>query len=129
MASSKTAGRVLLPPTINPIRYDLKFTPDLENFTFSGETTIEVTTSADVGNDITMHAKELCFATASYAVKGESGEEVHEVEEIRANMKATTVTFVFGGVLPANASLILKIEVSVNIRLLSCRCISSFSVP
>ena len=88
-----------------------------------------MTTSADVGNDISMHAKELCFATASYAVKGESGEEVHEVEEIRANMKATTVTFVFGGVLPANASLILKIEVSVNIRLLSCRCISSFSVP
>mmetsp|Transcript_29685 Transcript_29685/g.53877 ORF Transcript_29685/g.53877 Transcript_29685/m.53877 type:complete len:887 (-) Transcript_29685:86-2746(-) len=110
MASSKTEGRVLLPPTINPIRYDLKFTPDLENFTFSGETTIEVTTSADVGNDITMHAKELCFATASYVVKGESGEEVHEVEEIRVNMKATTVTFVFGGVLPANATLILKIE-------------------
>ena len=109
---SKTAGRVLLPPNINPIRYDLKFTPDFENFTFVGDTTIEVeTTSSDVGKSIKMHAKELCFASASYKVKGGDGTE-HEVEEIRVNPKETTVTFVFGGELPVSATLILSIQVS-----------------
>ena len=108
MTSSKATGRVLLPPTTNPVRYDLKFAPDFENFTFAGETTVELTTSADVGDDniITMHAKELCFASASYVVKGEEDTEVCEAEEIRVNLKATTVTFVFGNALPADATLV-----------------------
>mmetsp|Transcript_42218 Transcript_42218/g.88662 ORF Transcript_42218/g.88662 Transcript_42218/m.88662 type:complete len:973 (-) Transcript_42218:176-3094(-) len=140
MASSsnpKSAGRVLLPPHINPIRYDLKFVPDFENFTFAGHTTIELSTSAaldsgdgdgdgDVGldrNSITMHAKELCFSTASYVVVKDATddgdgdgtttaneEEKCEVEEIRVNKKSTTVTFVFGKALPANSTLILTIE-------------------
>ena len=56
-----------------------------------------------------MHAKELCFATASYIVKGEEG-TVHEVEEIRVNLKATTATFVFGDAIPASATLVMTIQ-------------------
>ncbi|KAL7538749.1 hypothetical protein ACHAXR_008772 [Thalassiosira sp. AJA248-18] len=112
MASPKTAGRVLLPPSINPVRYDLKFSPDFENFTFAGDTNIELTTtsSVNVGNEIKMHAKELCFATASYVVKGVGDGEEKVADEIRVNIKETTVTFVFGENLPANASLILSIQ-------------------
>jgi hypothetical protein len=92
--TDKSAGRVLLPPTINPTRYDLNFTPDLTNYTFSGITTIEVTTTNDVsGKEIVMHAKELCFASASFVVKSGSCEGKEEAVEINVNLKATTVTF------------------------------------
>lgn len=61
-----------------------------------------------------MHAKELCFASASYVVKNGSGEEEVLADEINVNMKETTVTFVFGKVLPSNATLILSIQVSCS---------------
>lgn len=110
--SSKTAGRVLLPPTINPTRYSLHFTPDLANFTFSGVTTIELSTTKDVtGNEIKMHAKELCFASASFVVKGRSEKE--EAVEIRVNMKETTVIFIFAREIPKEAMLVLTIEYQV----------------
>jgi hypothetical protein len=55
VSNNKAAGRVLLPSTINPIRYDVKLTPDLQNYTFSGVTTIELSTTADVNtSDIVM---------------------------------------------------------------------------
>ena len=110
MTTSKAEGRVLLPSYINPIRYDLKLTPDFENFTFVGHTSIEVTTTNGVGSEITMHAKELCFASASYVVKGGGDGEKCSAEEIRVNMKTTTVTFVFGSDLPANATLVRTIS-------------------
>ena len=110
MTTSKAEGRVLLPSYINPIRYDLKLTPDFENFTFAGHTSIEVTTTDGVGSEITMHAKELCFASASYVVKGGGDGEKYSAEEIRVNMKTTTVTFVFGSDLPANATLVRTIS-------------------
>lgn len=112
--SSKAAGRVLLPPTINPTRYSLHFTPDLANFTFSGVTTIELATTQDVtGNEIKMHAKELCFANASFAVKGHAERE--EAVEIRVNMKETTVIFVFEREIPKEATLVLTIEYQVRL--------------
>ena len=110
MTTAKAEGRVLLPSYINPIRYDLKLTPDFENFTFAGHTSIEVTTTDGVGSEITMHAKELCFASASYVVKGGGDGEKCSAEEIRVNMKTTTVTFVFGSDLPANATLVRTIS-------------------
>ena len=110
MTTSKAEGRVLLPSYINPIRYDLKLTPDFENFTFVGHTSIELTTTNGVGSEITMHSKELCFASASYVVKGGGDGEKCSAEEIRVNMKTTTVTFVFGSDLPANATLVRTIS-------------------
>ena len=109
-SNNKAAGRVLLPLTINPIRYDVKLTPDLENYTFSGVTTIELSTTADVNtSDIVMHAKELCFANASYIVKGAT-EVVHEAEEITINSKSTTVSFGFTTSIPKNSTLIMTIS-------------------
>ncbi|KAL3801383.1 hypothetical protein HJC23_006993 [Cyclotella cryptica] len=107
--SSKAAGRVLLPPTINPTRYSLHFTPDLASFTFSGVATIELATTKDASwNEIMMHAKELCFANASFVVKGRTERE--EAVEIRVNMKETTVTFIFEMEIPKEATLVLTIE-------------------
>eukprot|EP00986_Skeletonema_menzelii_P002550 scaffold687_cov138-Skeletonema_menzelii.AAC.5 len=123
MASStdKAAGRVLLPTNINPSRYDIKLTPDLTAFTFTGVTTIELTTGNDVStSSIILHAKELCFASASYTTikKGsgpaaaEAEQEVHEAEEISTNVKATTVSFGFANPIPPNATLVLTIHYS-----------------
>ncbi len=111
-SNNKAAGRVLLPLTINPIRYDVKLTPDLENYTFSGVTTIELSTTANVNtSDIVMHAKELCFANASYIVKGSGTTEVvHEAEEITINSKSTTVSFGFTTPIPKNSTLIMTIS-------------------
>ena len=53
-----------------------------------------------------MHAKELCFASASFVVKGGDGEKKKDAEEIHVNFKATTVTFVFGDKIPANSTLV-----------------------
>ncbi|KAL9181995.1 hypothetical protein ACHAXT_012338 [Thalassiosira profunda] len=107
--SDKAAGRVLLPASITPVRYDLKFAPNFDDFTFAGVTAIELTTTADVGREIKMHAKELCFSTASYVVKGGDGMAT-EAEEIAVNTKATTVAFRFGQDIPPNATLILSVE-------------------
>jgi aminopeptidase N len=110
-SSNKAAGRVLLPLTINPTRYDITLTPDLTNFTFAGVTTIELTTSADVStSNIVMHAKELCFSHAYYTVKGE--ETKHEAEEISVIAQATTVSFGFATPIPPNSTLLLAISYS-----------------
>lgn len=111
---SKTSGRVLLPPTINPTHYTLSITPNLSNFTFTGTTIIHLTTTHDVsGNEIKMHAKELCFATAWYVFDGTKREAV----EIRDNKKETVVTFVFEEEIPKGADLIITIEYSVSCSL------------
>jgi puromycin-sensitive aminopeptidase len=108
----KAEGRVLLPSTIVPTRYDLKLTPDLEAFTFKGEISIELETSADLDgdcNEIVMHAKELCFISASYRVSGNESPAV-EAQEINDNKKATTVTFVFPNSIPASSTIIMRIS-------------------
>eukprot|EP00581_Thalassiosira_minuscula_P004938 CAMPEP_0183743044 /NCGR_PEP_ID=MMETSP0737-20130205/65013_1 /TAXON_ID=385413 /ORGANISM="Thalassiosira miniscula, Strain CCMP1093" /LENGTH=925 /DNA_ID=CAMNT_0025978647 /DNA_START=599 /DNA_END=3376 /DNA_ORIENTATION=+ len=110
-SASKSEGRVLLPPHIEPIRYDLKFTPDFENFTFAGVTTVELKTDDDVsGREICMHAKELSFECASYTVVDGEGDGQQDAEEIRVNSKSTTVTFLFEKDLPKNATLSLTIK-------------------
>ena len=82
--SDKAKGRVLLPSTILPTRYDIKITPNLETFTFVGEQTIVVETSDDIDKEckeVTMHAKELCFISCSFSV----GDAV-TVEAIEVNI-------------------------------------------
>ncbi len=112
-STDKAAGRVLLPLNINPTRYDITLTPDLTAFTFTGVTTIELTTTAhDVStSQIILHAKELCFASASYTIKG-NPDEVHEAEEISINMKSTTVSFGFSSPIPPDSTLVLTIHYS-----------------
>lgn len=83
-AEKKSEGRVLLPHTIVPSRYDIKLEPDLSSFTFNGEVSILLTTSDDLDADckqIVMHAKELCFITASF-VEEKAGSSKVEAEEV-----------------------------------------------
>lgn len=107
----KAEGRVLLPSTIVPVRYDLKITPDLETFNFAGEVTVQLKTTSDLGDDcreITMHAKELGFMNANYVVEGGDGTK-KEAEEIVVNTKKTTVTFRFVDPLPSSSTISLHI--------------------
>lgn len=81
--SSKSAGRVLLPDYVVPTKYDLKITPDLVNYTFDGVVTIDMTTSSDVDSkQITLHAKELLFKSASFQVSGDDNKTI-TAEEVR----------------------------------------------
>ena len=83
--ADKAAGRVLLPSSITPTRYDLDLIPDLEAFTFSGVCKIQLSTTSNVsGKDIQMHAKELCFTNASFTVVGGDDAAV-ECEEVSAD--------------------------------------------
>lgn len=97
--SSKAAGRVLLPSEVVPVRYDIKLKPNLETFTFDGEESIDIDVSSDAVNSVTLHAKELCFISASYTPQNKG--ETMEATEINLNIKATTVKFCF----PSNLAL------------------------
>jgi len=80
-AASKAAGRVLLPDNIVPSRYELKIKPDLEAFTFDGECKIVLNTTTVSGNQIKLHAKELCFSKANFVLEG-SAEAPVDCEEV-----------------------------------------------
>jgi len=99
----------LLPETMEPLRYDIKLIPNLEQFTFEGEVTVRVKTAAVLETrEVIMHAKELAFHSASYSVV--DGTAAVEAEEIRTHTKATTVTFVFPQALPASSDLDVTIR-------------------
>jgi len=84
-SSDKAKGRVLLPSTVIPTRYDLVITPNLESFTFEGKVKITLTTSADCDtNEIALHAKELCFISANYKVGDGAPVEAQEVRMMNA---------------------------------------------
>ena len=83
--------------------------PDLEAFTFKGKVVISFAIDADkleddedIAKTITLHAKELTFISACYSVDDDP--DVVAAEEIRVNLKATTVTFVFPTPLSATAA-------------------------
>ena len=99
--------------------YDIKLTPDLQAFTFVGQCKIYLSTVANLGLDhreIVLHAKELCFASASYTVVQQDGQQSrpNDAEEIRVNTKATTATFVFGesAAIPPGATILLSVHYS-----------------
>jgi aminopeptidase N len=91
-------------------------TPDLEAFTFAGTCEITFTVDATKLNDenskeITLHAKELCFASAEYIVLDDTTSTPVPADEILVNVKATTVKFVFGHGIPRTAA---KIKMSIK---------------
>jgi len=94
------------------LSYDIKVTPDFEAFTFKGEIVIHLKTKPELEKDckeIVMHAKELCFISASFTIAGKD-EPAVKAEEFRDNKKATTVTFVFPETVPASSTVILTIQ-------------------
>jgi puromycin-sensitive aminopeptidase len=91
----------------------LSIEPDLEAFTFQGhvEIAFQVEDASHKSRSITLHAKELSFQSAHLLITTKEGDEEKKekkekipVEEIRLNVKATTVEFVFAEVLPSSAS-------------------------
>jgi aminopeptidase N len=96
----------------------LDITPDLEAFTFQGVAVIDFTVDqsklADADSnakEISLHAKELCFASASYTTKSSadgsttSGAVVN-AEEIHLNQKTTIVKFLFATPVTADTDVI-----------------------
>mmetsp|Transcript_14162 Transcript_14162/g.34101 ORF Transcript_14162/g.34101 Transcript_14162/m.34101 type:complete len:891 (+) Transcript_14162:157-2829(+) len=109
--SAKTAGRVLLPSYVKPQRYDLKIVPNLTEYTFDGVVTIDMETAETFSDDeakkITLHSKELMYRSAEFQT---SVGKVVKADEINLNVKATTVTFVFGDAMPKGQTIKLKID-------------------
>jgi aminopeptidase N len=92
-SEDKAKGRVLLPICVVPVRYDLTLTPNLQSFTFDGIVEIVLTTTDGVGNEITLHAKELMFKSAKYVVKGDEAKAAPvDCQEVSAMIFTETVS-------------------------------------
>lgn len=108
--ADKTAGRVLLPSYVQPQTYDLRVLPDLKAYTFDGIVSITMTTSESFSEEeskqITLHSKELMYRSAEFKVNG----TVVKADEIRVNLKETTVTFLFSESIPKASTIVLTID-------------------
>ena len=103
-----TFQQSILPDYINPIRYILKFSPNLENFTFSGNETIELNISKSF-NEITLHSSEIDIIDVDLSGKNPS---------IASDIESETVTFQFDTEIPAgNYSLNINFCGTLNDRL------------
>ena len=86
----------ILPDYIHPIRYILEFSPNLEDFTFSGNETIELNISKSF-SEITLHSSEIEIIDVDLSGKTPS---------IESNVASETVTFQFDAeISPGNYSL------------------------
>lgn len=107
--------------------YDLKITPNFSTFVFEGDISIEFTVNKeelkdDLKKQITLHSKELCYVSASFKAGADSAAPV-AAEEIRVNLKATTVTFLFPDEIPATAeTLTLSIQFSGFLKYVCFQC-------
>ena len=81
----------ILPDYIHPIRYILEFSPNLEDFTFSGNETIELNISKSF-NEITLHSSEIDIIDVDLSGKNPS---------IASDIESETVTFQFDTEIPA----------------------------
>jgi len=108
----KKAGRVLLPSYVQPQSYDLRVIPDLIAYTFDGIVSIGMTSaesfSEEESKKITLHSKELMYRSAEFKIDG--SEKTVKADEIRVNVKATTVTFMFPESIPKSSIIVLKID-------------------
>jgi aminopeptidase N len=101
----------------------VQLVPDLQRFTFQGTCIIQFRIDSTTLNDtnrnvITLHAKELCIASAQYVVvlddtssdnnkTGVTPSSPVNASEILFNVKATTVQFTFEQGIPSTAQTIL----------------------
>ncbi len=90
-----TAGTSLLPVEVRPLKYRITLGPNLTDFTFWGEETIDIEVR-QATSQIVLNAAELDIQTAHLLHAGRT----IPAAEIRNNEKAETVTLGFGEVLP-----------------------------
>jgi len=91
-ASSKAAGRVLLPDKVVPSKYIIKLEPNLTTFTFDGEEKVEVEVTKAGTKEITLHSRELYIKEASFT--GADDQKITPTD-INFNTALRTCTFVF----------------------------------
>jgi len=98
----------ILPDYIYPIRYILEFSPNLEDFTFSGNETIELNISKSF-SEITLHSSEIEIIDVDLSGKTPS---------IESDVESETVTFHFDSeISPGNYSLNINFSGTLNDRL------------
>jgi aminopeptidase 2 len=86
---NKNRKSVLLPDYITPTNYDIYLAPDLENFTFEGEETIEINIAKQVSK-ITVHSAEIEIFSVVFL-----GKEKLTASQISYDEEGETATFTF----------------------------------
>ena len=85
----------VLPKNIKPLHYQLELKPDIQNFAFSGNATIDVRVS-ESSSTIVMNALDIDIGSASIAING----SVLKTENIAYNKEAETCTLTFPEEIP-----------------------------
>ena len=88
--------RIVLPPSSEPLAYNLTIALRLEDHAFDGDVTIDVEVRESGLRELTLHAKELTFTSATF------GAEL--ATDIKVDTEKTTVTFSFANALPRGTS-------------------------
>tara|TARA_B100000795_G_C22620293_1_gene368595 strand:- start:22 stop:684 length:663 start_codon:yes stop_codon:yes gene_type:complete len=88
--------RIVLPPSSEPIAYNLTIALRIEDHAFDGDITIDVDVRESGLRELTLHAKDLTFISATF------GAEL--ATDIKVDDEKTTVTFTFANALPKGAS-------------------------
>lgn len=86
---NKKLKNVLLPDYITPTNYDIYLAPDLDNFTFEGEETIDIDIKKSV-KSITLHSAEIEIFSVSL-----KGKENLIASKISYNEEGESATFTF----------------------------------
>jgi len=98
---------------IQPTNYKIKFQPDLVNFKFSGEETVDIEVKKEV-NRITVNSVDIDILSVKYV----SNEEELEPTKIVYKAERETVTFLFANTLPlGNAKLNIVFNGELNDKL------------
>ena len=85
----------VLPKNIKPLHYQLELKPDIQNFTFSGNETIDVNI-AESSSNIVLNALDIDIGSASIEING----TVLKTENITYNKEAETCTMTFPQEIP-----------------------------
>ena len=85
----------VLPKNIKPLHYQLELKPDIQNFAFSGNETIDVRVS-ESSSTIVMNALDIDIGSASIAINN----SVLKTENIAYNKEAETCTLTFPEEIP-----------------------------
>ena len=109
-----TQSAYRLPANVRPVRYAITLTPDLQAFTFTGEETIELELTEAVAS-ISLNAIELDVTAAELTPAGGASTPA---ASITLDEDMETVTFDFGGSIPAGAaSLSIRFTGTLNDQL------------
>ena len=109
-----TVSAYRLPTTVQPLKYALTLTPDLDSFSFAGEETIEIQVT-EATSSIAVNAIEIDILEARLAL--ENGASL-TAQNIALDEEMETASFAFGQEIPpGNATLYIKFNGTLNDQL------------